>query len=212
MKIRRKHSKRKWTGHINLYLNLSLTIINEFFPQNYLDSNDEGITQYNRLPDPKPKFVTKKNDARAYCGAECGSDYHLVIAKEIVNYRHLTHLTEEICWHNLESFKQESFQFLYKLRLATKLQEVSSESTHVDRKYQLVNNLVRQTATEALGCQDTNKKKTQRKDPEWLSDKLEDCLKLKNCTIHGWRLMIKNTVKYIYDIKKLWQHRRDMGE
>jgi len=137
------------------------------------------------------KSRVKTEDVRVYRGAECGTDHHLVIATIRVNYRKnnspdkkdTNEVQDEIKYdkYNLESLKDQSTQFLYKLRLATKLQN-TTEVTSVENKYQGLKDDIHQAAKEALGYQEN----TNKQNPEWWSEEIKELVERKKTAYQKW--------------------------
>lgn len=89
----------------------------------------------------------KTNDVRTYRGAECGSDHFLLVSKVIINDRRdnlvkgnveemNSESKEENKKCNINSLQHESTQFLYKIRLMNKLQQIRNEERSVEEKYE----------------------------------------------------------------------------
>ena len=87
-------------------------------------------------------YVTQKRDSalttidvRLYRSAKCGSDHHMVVAKVAINYRitntaiqpeEREQLNLDARKYNLQSIQQDSVKFLYKIRVAAKLQKINT--------------------------------------------------------------------------------------
>ena len=133
----------------------------------------------------------KTTDVKVHRGSECGSDHHLVIAKIIVNYRKVNTTVSENQQqlndtsehkYNIESLKQESTRFLYKLRLANKLQNIRNANVTTEHLYGQIKDCIHEAAKEALGhkCVQKERKK------EWYSGKIDDLVKKKKKAYNKW--------------------------
>ncbi|KAK4880664.1 hypothetical protein RN001_008810 [Aquatica leii] len=89
----------------------------------------------------RQQFRPTIKDVRVWRGAECGSDHHLLVSKIMFKFRHMTaaqqddesndELNDENgLQYNLDSLKDDSTLFLYKLRLAQKLSEIPDDSAN----------------------------------------------------------------------------------
>lgn len=132
----------------------------------------------------------KTNDVRVYRSAECGSDHYMVVAKISIMYRRNTNQNKiendteskpKVIKYNINSLKDEATQFLYKLRLASKL-TIMDETETAEGKYQIVKTCIHEAAKEALGYCDGNKKEN----PEWWTDDIEKIINEKKMAYMTW--------------------------
>lgn len=178
--------------------NMSLRIMNGFFSHKDIHKFtwEQPTRKLKTIIDyiiQRQNSKLKTTDVRVYRGPECGTDHYLVMAKVIVNYRKASAgkgLQEKEqregraiqSWkYNLESLRQESVKFLYKLRLANKLQRVSIRTMNAEMMYQQVKTCVQEAANEALGCDEKTNKQ-----PEWFSGKLKKLVEQKKSTYWKW--------------------------
>ncbi len=133
----------------------------------------------------------KTLDVRVYRGPECGSDHYLTIAKMLINYRKISanHQpdniraeTLDINKYNLQSLRQESTSFLYKLRIATKLQNIGRGKNTAEGMYQQTKAAIHEAAQEAIGYVEKDKKQN----PEWWSKEMKDVVDTKKKAYQIW--------------------------
>lgn len=132
----------------------------------------------------------KTNDVRVYRGAECGTDHYMVVAKITINYRKRitqdeteddTESQPKLKKYNIDSLRDESTQFLYKMRLAAKLANVD-EIEGAEEKYQTIKKCIHEAATEALGYWNKDRKDN----PEWWTDDIKDIVEEKKKAYNTW--------------------------
>ncbi|XP_030747693.1 uncharacterized protein LOC115876149 [Sitophilus oryzae] len=150
---------------INMCESLTLKIMNGFFPHREVHKFTwvqrtrrlSSIIDYMIL---RQNSILKTNDVRVYRGIECDSDHYLLMAKVVINYRSSKKEREEhkgnqgkvdSVNYNLDSLRHESVQFLYKLRLASKLQNIQIEQINTEELYKTIKDSIHQAAEEALG-------------------------------------------------------------
>ena len=106
----------------------------------------------------KQRSVLRFEDVRAFRGAECGSDHYLLKARIILPcFVNKATVDPDIGGtvrigakrYNVQGLAEESTRFLYKVRLAQKLSEVSFSSAHV--MYEEIATKILEAANEALG-------------------------------------------------------------
>lgn len=123
----------------------------------------------------------KIQDVRAYRGAVCGSDHHLVKSKILPfrtqkkkegDTREQEQKTTEIRY-NLDSLNHESVKKLYKKRLDEQLIQESFEST--EDQYEYLKSCLKNAALEALG----EYEKPNRRIPYWWDEEIEEMIKTK---------------------------------
>jgi len=132
----------------------------------------------------------KTLDVRVYRGAECGTDHHLIIAKVLIKYRASNKIRpglnspEKIDKkrYNLESLKHETSQFLYKLRLATKLHNVTIENKTAEELYEQIKGCIHEAAREAIGYIEIDEKQN----PEWWSHEMTELVDTKKKAYQIW--------------------------
>lgn len=166
----------------------SMKIMNGFFPHKDIHKftweqatkNLRSIIDYIIQKQHSRLNIT---DVRVYRGLECGSDHHVVMAKIVVEYRRIRNKEKQQdqqskineCKYNLESLKQESTQFLYKLRLANKLQNMETKNANAEQLYGQIKAYIQEAAKEALGYQETE----YTKNPEWYTKKINELIQKK---------------------------------
>ncbi|XP_030763574.1 uncharacterized protein LOC115888129 [Sitophilus oryzae] len=177
---------------------LTLKIMNGFFPHKEVHKFTwvqrtrrlSSIIDYMIL---RQNSILKTNDVRVYRGIECGSDHYLLMAKVVIKYRSSQKEREEhkgnqgkvdSVNYNLDSLRHESVQFLYKLRLASKLQNIQMEQINTEELYKTIKDSIHQAAEEALGHQ----KYRCTQNPEWWSEELEEVTKNKKKAYQKWLL------------------------
>lgn len=131
----------------------------------------------------------KTTDVRVFRGAECGSDHHLVKASLLFTFkgRQLPHgnssseILQEISirHYNLQSFENESTQFLYRLRLNLKLNDVCYSSAV--NTYREIIRAVDEAAVEAVG--EVGRGRTRN---VWWNDDIESLVKQKKEMYNKW--------------------------
>lgn len=182
----------------NLCQSLKLKIMNGFFP--HRDIHKFTWTQPTRgLRSIIDYFIQRQNatlqttDVRVYRGSECGSDHHLVVGKIIVNYKYVNEKKSadkenkknpiDMRKYNIESLKHDSTKFLYKIRLASKLQRIQEKNKSANEIYEQVKTTIHGAAKEALGYIERGKK-TQK--PEWWSEELKELVENKKRAYQKW--------------------------
>lgn len=75
----------------------------------------------------------------------------------------------------MENLKQDSVKFLYKLRLATKLQDVQGENITTEELYKCMKACIYEAAEEVLCYLE----KEDKQNPDWWTSKLKDIVKNK---------------------------------
>lgn len=180
---------------LDLCQSLDLKIVNGFFQHKEIHKFTwvqpkkklQSIIDY--LIQPQNTKL-KTNDVRAYRSAECGSDHYMIVAKITIRYRRNTNQKKmeddmeskaRVTKYNINSLKDESTQFLYKLRLAAKLGSMGETET-AEGKYQMVKTCIHQAAKEALGYCDENKKAN----PEWWADDVKEIINEKKVAYMTW--------------------------
>lgn len=134
----------------------------------------------------------RTTDVRAFRGPECGSDHYLLVAKVIVNYRKTqpkerppeqsTSKLPNTIKYNLDSLRQDSVKFLYKLRLANKLQLIQTGNLNPEDIYQHTKRCIHEAASESLGCVENTKKQNS----EWWSEELGELVENKKRAYKQW--------------------------
>ncbi|XP_044757060.1 uncharacterized protein LOC123315437 [Coccinella septempunctata] len=190
---------------VDLCHGLSLKIMNGFFPHKNI--HKFTWTQPTRKLSSIIDYIIMKQrsrinnlDVRVYRGSECGSDHHLVVTRLEINYRRKISRGEDEGnnytlverKYNLDSFRDESTQFLYKLRLATKLQQVQKEQS-ARELYNEIKTCIHEAAEEALG----RKRKLQR-NSEWWTKQVEEVVREKKRAYHHWLSTKKDEDRKIY--------------
>ena len=178
------------TRWIELCEQHSLKILNGFFQ--HKDINKYTWTQKTKnLKSIIDYVVTKQDtllrpyDVKVWRGAECGSDHLLVKAPIEIRYNKQRSYQEDnnkgeaIKQYNIDSLKDESVSFLYKLRLAQKLDE-NTDGT-AEEIYETLKNKIHEAALEALGT----KEKTNYNNP-WWSDDLTELIEEKKKLYLRW--------------------------
>lgn len=180
---------------IDLCQGMSLKIVNGFFPHKNIHKftwtqPTRGLSSIIDYIIMKQDSKINNLDVRVHRGSECGSDHHLVVTKLVINYRRKMNKKAEDVEsssdsldekkYNLESLKDESTQFLYKLRLATKLQLVKKGQS-ARELYNELKICIHEAAEEALG----RKRKTQ-KNAEWWTKQVEEIVKEKKKAYLYW--------------------------
>ena len=85
--------------------------------------------------------------------------------------------------YNIESLKHDSTKFLYKIRLASKLQRIQEKNKSANEIYEQVKTTIHEAAKEALGYIERGKK-TQK--PEWWSEELKELVENKKRAYQKW--------------------------
>lgn len=178
---------------VNFCQGMSLKIMNGFFQHKNIHKftwtqPTRGISSIIDYVIMRQNSKINILDVRAYRGPECGSDHHFVLSKLIINYRRTPSRkaqmekkeTSDERIYNLESFRDESTQFLYKLRLATKLQHVRKDQD-ANELYKELKTCIHEAAEEALGL-----KEHQKKNPEWWTKETEALVMEKKNAYHCW--------------------------
>lgn len=177
---------------IGLCENFSLKIQNGFFPHKKIHQYTwhQPTRDLRSIIDyiiQRQKTNIQTTDVRAYRGPECGTDHFMVRASMVLNYKDTkiqgnkddTRNIETIRY-NLESLKQDSIKFLYKTRLATKLQQPLEGSAAA--RYEQIKEAIHNAANEAVGRWYSGSAKTQ----EWWTKELEEKVKLKKWAYNKW--------------------------
>lgn len=130
----------------------------------------------------------KVQNVRVYRGAECGSDHFLLKAQ--VYLKHITNGSksentnkskkESNQTYNINSLKEDSTKFLYKLRLSNKLEINLDQSAQ--NLYEELKLSIHQAAKEALG----EKQKKTRDDTYWWNDTIKEQIEEKKLKYHKW--------------------------
>jgi hypothetical protein len=176
----------------------SLKILNGFFPHKNIHKftwtqptrNLKSIIDY-FIQRKDSKLKTK--DVKVFRGPECGSDHHMIIAKVMVTFKReqSSHKNDEVTdigttieniKYNLESFKQDSTKFLYKIRIAQKIKNIETKDLDPESLYEVIKKYIHEAANEALGKVENRKKGK----PEWLSTELEEKVLKKKQAYHIW--------------------------
>lgn len=127
----------------------------------------------------KTKLIVQ--DVRVYRGATCGSDHHLLKTKLTIGIDRARDLKEAAAEiekltekkYNLNSLEQESVRDLYRRRLDKKLETMQFTSN--EEHYHYIKTCLQEAATEALGLQIKNHRKT----PYWWDEEIEEEIKNK---------------------------------
>lgn len=182
---------------IDLCESHSLKIMNGFFPHKdihkftYVQPTQHIRTIIDYYIQKKDSKL-QTTDVRVYRGPECGSDHHLLGVKIMVRYRkhkiqgHNTKNNNEdkelLKSFNLDSLNHESVQFLYKLRIATKMQKANNiEQLNSEDLYQVVKTCIQEAAAEAVGYHEKAVQRT-----EWWNRDIEVKVREKKRLYEKW--------------------------
>jgi len=178
---------------IDLCQTLSLRIMNGFFPHKMIhkytwSQPKRKLTSIIDYVIQRQNSPLKIKDVKVHRGPECGSDHFMVRASVLVDFRPSrkkeinksnTQKNIECPKYNLQSLKQESVQFLYKLRLATKIQKLEGPA---EEGYEQLKACIHEATREALG-------ETVRGNPaskDWWTEELETIVKEKKHAYLKW--------------------------
>jgi len=145
-------------------------------------------------------------DVRMYRGAECGSDYYLIIAKIYLHYRKMRNkgeseneqqITLEAPRHKIRSLQQDSIRFLYKMRVANKIATI--EEGTPEQMYEELKRVLQEITYEALEQEEQYQRKTT---PEWWNTDIEELVAEKKAAYNKWLMTRKVDIGkniYIYE-------------
>lgn len=183
------------TRLIELCQTFSMKIMNGFFPHKNIHKYT-WVQPTRGLQSIIDYVIQRKNsklqitDIRVHRGPECGTDHYMLVANVIVSYRRLINtkqsstendaINTETYKYNLESLRHDTTQFLYKLRMAAKLQAVE-RNRPAREVYNKVKCIIHEAANEALG-----KIEKQNSNPEWWSEKMGELIKKKKHAYEIW--------------------------
>lgn len=128
-------------------------------------------------------------DVRVLRGPECGSDHHLLVSRVFFPFKG----RKDFCNvkegekmfkidYNLQNLQEDSTCFLYKMRLATKLCEITDDSAN--NMYEMVKKKIHESAFEALG--EKEQRTWKKKNAMWWNETVEKLVHEKKMAYNKW--------------------------